>query len=144
MFFMPNAWRNISVDTVKSSICLEAVLGLDKWPHVLLLSFLNCCLNGCSFYHRRKCGSTKSWEKLFIAVNLFSVNSEICLILSQSWPCMLEAELQKYTTHHHLKSIWSFLLGERERRRRNYMIGASCVICSIAAQCTETMIRVLQ
>lgn len=31
-------------------------------------------------------------ERNFITVNLFSVNNEICLILSQSWPCMLEAE----------------------------------------------------
>lgn len=31
-------------------------------------------------------------ERKFIAVNPFSVNYEICLILSQSWPCMLEAE----------------------------------------------------
>lgn len=34
-------------------------------------------------------------ERNLIAVNLFSVNYEICLVLSQSWSCMLEAKVLK-------------------------------------------------
>lgn len=97
-------------------LCLVFLQLLFKWLQFLLFKKIK--------------SESRSWEELSTVMKPFQLIQIMCLILSQSWLCVIEGTLQKCVANYHLKSV--LLLGKKESMKQNYTIGASYFLYFIA------------